>query len=129
MSEETPKDVCQSVNKQFYGTDGKLSDIQCELHANHTGDHQAKYERKVADYIHNEKGQIIKTEYHLEPATASWNDFAEQKVEEYKELPAIQMNALQRDLVMDVLQKNPNLKIEEAIERAKASEGWNLKLA
>jgi hypothetical protein len=122
--EVVKSDKCGHVNMQHYDEKGKVSPLACQRKSGHSGDHQATHKRRIPDYTYNEKGGVIKTEYHSEDAESSWGDAAGKKVEEVKEEAAIQMNALQRDMVMTILTRNPGMNVVDAIKQAKASEAW-----
>jgi len=117
--------ACGHVNKQHHGYDGKLEDLACELTKGHTGDHNAHYKRKVGTPVTNEKGIVTSTAYHEEESLGAWSDAAGVPSNQVKVGIADQMTLYQRDLVMQVLQKSPRMKIDDAIEKAKQSQEWN----
>lgn len=125
QKESKNKPVCGHVNKQHTGTDGKLQDLSCILPKEHSGDHKARHMRKVGEPVTNEKGQVLRTEYHEEEVDASWGDVAGKPVSEISEEATLQMSLLQKDLVMQILTREPALDAKQAIAKAKLSKEWN----
>lgn len=117
--------VCGHVNKQHTGADGKLQDLSCSLTKNHDGDHKARHMRKIGEPVSNEKGQTLRMEYHEKEVESSWGDAAGKPASEISEEPVLQMSLLQKDLVMQILTRNPAMDVKQAIAQAKLSKEWN----
>lgn len=125
MPQEEPEAlVCGHINKQFYGYDGVLEDLACVLPAGHPGDHQAPYQRKVGEKITDEKGRVTKVNYSSVDATCFWNDAAGVPAREVLVGTVTPLNLLQKDILMNVLSKRPELGMEEALRIAKESREW-----
>jgi len=129
---ETPKAVkkvelstCGHVNRHHFGTDGKPLELVCDLDPKHTGDHHAKYQKNVADPVMDEKGRVVKVTYHQEESDAYWGDAAGKPVAEILEGKQVQMSLLQKDMVMEILNRDPRMTIQEATNIAKAKPEWN----
>lgn len=123
--ESKRKPKCKHVNKQHVNEKGVLQDLVCTLPENHAGDHRARHLRRVGEPVTNEKGVILKMEYHEEEVEASWNDVAGKPASEISEEPVLQMSLLQKDLVMQILTRNPAMDVKQAIAQAKLSKEWN----
>lgn len=117
--------VCGHINKQHYGYDGKLEDLACALPGGHAGNHQAPYKRKVGTPVTNEKGMVVKMEYAEDETQSTWSDAAGVPAEQVHVGKAEQMTLYQRDLVLQIIQKNAKLTVEDAIAIASQSEEWN----
>ena len=117
--------TCDHVNKQHYNTKGRLEDLKCDLEEGHKGDHHAFYEKNVPDHETNDKGQVTKSRYTQETAEAWWGDLAGTPAKEITERPMPQLSQYQKDLLGDVLRKNPHLSAEQALAEAKNSPTWN----
>ena len=115
---------CGHVNRQHYGTDGKLLEIVCDLEPKHEGDHHARAMRNVPEPVTNEKGIVTSVKQRQEEVGTWWGDKAAALTRDVIANVAEQMSLLQKDLVMDILNKNPNLTVEQAIAQAKASNAW-----
>lgn len=126
QKESKNKPACGHVNKQYTGTDGKLQDLSCTLPKEHSGDHKARHMRKIGTPVTNEKGHTLRMEYHEEEVEASWSDAAGKPVSEISEEPVLQMSLLQKDLVMQILTRNPAMDVKQAIAQAKLSKEWNV---
>jgi hypothetical protein len=129
VTPELPPDVykvtpCNHVNKQHYNTDARLEDLACTLPKGHTGDHFAPYLRNVPDPITDLKGGVIQARYRQEEAEAWWSDAAGTPARDVKEGKIIQLSQFQKDIVAEILRKNPDMTAEAAIEQAKASPIW-----
>lgn len=129
---ETPKAVkevklstCGHINRHHFGPDGKPLELACDLDPKHTGDHHAKYQKNVAEQTMDEKGRVIKVTYHQEEADAYWGDAASKPVAEIVEGKQVQMNLLQKEMVMEILNRDPRMTAQEAINIAKAKPEWN----
>lgn len=121
---EPGRPVCGHVNKQFYGYAGVLEDLACTLAEGHPGDHQAPYERKVGEKITDEKGRVTKVTYSAVDAVCYWNDAAGVPAREVLVGTVTPLNLLQKDILMSVLSKRPELGMEEAMRIAKESREW-----
>lgn len=134
-SEAAPEDVvmgkegftvlCGHINKHFVNTDGRLKDLSCDLPKGHEGDHHAKAFKNVADNTYDLKGTVIRQEWRQEEVDACWGDAAGTPAKDIKEQPVVQLSQYQKDLVGEVLRKNPQLSVEDAIQQAKASPTWS----
>lgn len=135
VSAETPEAVkepkvqapetCGHINRHHYNAAGRLEELACTLLPKHTGDHSATYKKNVGDPVHDEKGRVIKVEYHEEEATAVWNDAAGKPAADIQEGEIAQMTLFQKDLVMQLLAKNPTLTVDQAVAQAKQMPEWN----
>lgn len=123
-TEETPAPVCGHINKHHYNTKGKKEEITCTLPKKHTGDHSAEYTRLVGTQISDEKGRVVRTDYHEEQAVAMWGDGAGVDAAQIYAGEVEQLSLLQKDLVMQVMAKAPNLSAAEALLVAKAQPEW-----
>lgn len=119
------KEVCGHINKHSYNTRGKLEDLSCTLEKGHDGDHSAPYKKNVGESVHDEKGRIVSVKYTPEESIAYWNDGAGVLAKEIKVGDVGQMNMFQKDIVMQILSKNPNTPVEQAIAEAKERPEWN----
>lgn len=117
--------TCGHVNKQHFNAEGKLEDLACTLDPRHPGDHQAPYKKNVADHLYDEKNRIVKITYHLEDAVSYWNDSAGKPADKVKSGEVAQMTGFQRDLVMQILSRNPRLNVDQALAQARQSPEWN----
>lgn len=129
---ETPEIVkeikhaaCGHITRHHYNAQGALEDLACVLPASHAGDHSAPYMKSVGEPVHDEKGRVVKTVYHEEQAVAYWNDSAGKPANRIREGEVGQMTLMQKDLVMQMLGKEPDLPIENAITKARALPQWN----
>lgn len=121
---EVKEPLCGHVNKQHYGTKGKLEDLACTLPAGHAGNHSSPYKRLVGTPVTDEKGRVIKQNYEEVDDVSWWSDAAGAPAEQVHIGSKDQMTLYQRDLVMQVIQKNPKLSVDQAIAQASASEEW-----
>lgn len=117
--------VCGHINKHYVNHKGMLEDLRCDLPDGHSGDHHAIGRRKVSDPITDNKGRVVEERYHEEEVDAYWGDAAGVPAKEISEKPLPQLTQFQKDILSDVLKKNPEMKIEEAIEKAKESPIWS----
>lgn len=125
VKESKGKPVCGHINKQHTGTDGKLEDLVCNLPEGHKGDHKAKHQRNIPDYEHDDKGKVKKVTYHQEEVETSWGDAAGTPASQIQEEVVPQMSLLQKDLVMQILSREPALDVKMAVAKAKMSKEWN----
>lgn len=116
---------CRHTNNHIYGTDGKLTSITCDLPKGHGGDHHAHYTKNVGEPVHDEKGRVKKVEYHEEEAETYWGDLAETPADQIQVGNTEQLSFLQKDLVLDILNRNPRLSINQATQQARALQQWN----
>ncbi len=119
-------DLCGHVNRHRFGTDGNLQELTCDLKPEHAGDHHAKCMVNVPDYTTNEKGIVTSVKYHQEERDGYWTDAAGTPVKDIKvgEVPAMNMN--QKDMVLDIMKKNPRLNVDQAITLARSTPEWNV---
>jgi hypothetical protein len=117
--------TCGHVNKQHYNTKGKLEDLACDLEPKHAGDHHAKYRKNVGEPVTDEKGRVVRVDYHEEEADAYWNDAAGKPAASIHGREVEQTSLLQKDLIMQVMKENPHLTVEQATAQAKALPQWN----
>jgi hypothetical protein len=116
--------TCGHVNKQHYNVKGRLEDLPCDLLAGHAGDHHAAYQRNVPNHIYNNKGGVEKAQWDQVEAEAFWGNDAGTPAGDIKEKEAKQFTSFQRDLVQEILRKNPDLSADEAYKQAKESPVW-----
>src|SRR3990167_7257259 len=116
--------LCGHVNKHYYGLNGKLEDLTCTLEGGHTGDHSALHRRKVGTPVTDEKGRVISTTYEEVETLGAWNDAAGTPAANIIALDREQMTLYQRDLVLQIVQKNPKISIEDAVKLASGKEEW-----
>jgi hypothetical protein len=116
--------TCGHVNKHHYNTKGKLEDLACTLPKDHEGAHSAKYVKLVGEPVNDEKGRVVKTDYHEVEAVAAWSDAAGVPANRIQAGEIEAMTLLQKDLVMQVMAKAPNLTVEQATATAKAQPEW-----
>jgi hypothetical protein len=119
---------CSHINRHYYNTDGKLEELACVLADGHEGDHSAPAKRNEGDRVEDEKGRLVKVNYRQVDTTAYWNDMASKPTIEIVEGVSEQMNMMQKDLVMEIMKKNQNITVGQAIRMAKRNEVWNLSL-
>lgn len=124
----TPQ-LCGHVNRHHFGPDGQPLELVCDLEPHKTGDHHARYQKNIADPVMDEKGRVIKVNYHLEEADAWWGDAAGKPVADILEGDQVQMTLHQKDMVMEILSKDPRMTAQEAVARAKAMSEWNVPTA
>ena len=117
--------TCGFVNKQHHGTKGKLEDLACTLPAGHDGVHSAPYKRLVATPVTDEKGRVIKNSYEEVEDISRWSDAAGVPSDQVFANTSDQMTLYQRDMVLQIIQKNPKTTVEQAIAQASQSEEWN----
>lgn len=123
-AEQVVASACGHVNKQHYGINGKLQDLACTLPAKHTGDHQALYKKNVGEPATDEKGRVVKTNYHEEDKVAFWGEAAGKPANPVTG-EVVQTSLLQKDLIMQIMKENARLTVEEATAQAKADARWN----
>jgi hypothetical protein len=116
--------TCGHVNKHHYNTKGKQEDLACALPESHSGDHSAPYTKLVGEPVTDEKGRVVRTSYTEAPAMSTWGNAAGQPASEIRAGEIEQMTLLQKDLVMQVMAKAPNLSVEQATAAAKAQPEW-----
>lgn len=119
------KEKCGHVNKQHYNTKSRLEDLVCDLEKDHKGDHHAFYQKNVPDHETDDKGRVTKSKYTQEEAEAYWGDMAGTPAKDISEVAMPQLSQFQKDLLGEVLKKNPNLTATEALAVAKSSPTWN----
>ena len=124
VSEPAGPVLCGHVNRQYYNEKGALADLACELLKGHPGNHKAKCLRNERDEITNEKGNVIKVNYHPEPAECEWSDAAGISAANTVVEQVDQLSALQKDLITQELLKNPNMTAAEALARLKGTKEW-----
>jgi hypothetical protein len=130
LSEGTPvivkveHQLCGHINRHHTDTSGKLTPLACTLEPGHTGDHSAAYTRNVPEYITDHKGIAIKVIQNPTEAVTYWRDEAGTPASEIVPEEVPQMTGYQRDLVMQILQRNPKMSTTEAIEKAKSMKEW-----
>jgi hypothetical protein len=123
---EPEPQVCGHVNRHSYGTDGKLQPLSCDLAPKHEGDHHARHIRNVKDEPETDaKGRVVKQTYHTEEAETWWKDAAGKPAHLIPEGEIGQMSLLQKDLVMQILNKNPKMPVADAVKQAKSNPAWN----
>lgn len=98
--------------------------MACDLPKGHTGDHHAIYLKNVPEYVTNEKGTPIKVNYHEEEAETYWGELAGTPANEIKSGEITQLTGYQKDLLMEVMKKNPLLSAEQALAVAKLEKNW-----
>lgn len=125
-AEEPKVMVCGHVNRQHYNSKGRLSEILCDLPPKHTGDHHAKYMKNVGEPVNDEKGRVTRVTYHEEEADTYWNDAAAKPVGDVVVGTVEALNLNQKDMIMAVLNNDPTLSTEAALNIAKAKAEWNL---
>lgn len=129
---ETPKEevivpkVCGHINKHYINPNGDLTDLACTLKPGHGGDHSAPCEKNVGSPVTNEKGITVKTAWVVEPSVAYWNDAASKPAVDIESEVVIDMTAYQKDLVMDMLKRNPTMDVDMAIAKAKMQDNWKI---
>lgn len=116
---------CGHVNRQAYGTNGKLQELVCDLEPKHKGDHHARAIRNVPEPVTDQKGITTSVKQREEEADAWWGDAAGKLTRDIIADVPEQMSLFQKDLVMGILNKNPNLTVEQALSQAKASPAWS----
>ena len=122
--EEVTHDTCGHINKQHYGTKGKLEDLACTLPVGHSGNHSAPYKRLVGTPVTDEKGRVIKNTYEEVDDVGQWGDMAGTPAEQVFVGEKDQMTLYQRDMVLQIVKNNPKITIEQAIAQASQSEEW-----
>lgn len=120
-----PKEaVCGHVNHQHYGLNGQLELLACDLQKQHVGDHHARYQKNTGERVEDEKGRLVKVEYHPEEADAYWNDAAGKPASNNLN-ETLQTNLWQKDLIMRILKEHKDMSAEDAYKLAKADPSWN----
>lgn len=115
---------CGHINRHHTNEKGQLAPLACTRPRGHSGDHFATYTRLFPDPITNEKGITIKMNYTQGEAGTYWRDDAATPASEIKPDEAPQMTQYQRDLVMQLLQRNPSWNAQKAIAEAKMMKEW-----
>lgn len=123
--EETFAAACGHVNKQHYGTDGRLQDLICNLPKGHDGDHRALYAMKIGEPVNDEKGRVIRTNYREEERYGYWNDSAGKTAAPADGVEMEQTSLWQKDLIMRIMAKDPDMTVEKATQKAKQDPAWN----
>ena len=126
-TEEAPEaevEACGHINRHHTDTSGKLAPLACTLPKGHTGDHYATYIRNVPEYITNERGVAVKVIQNQTEGETYWQDIAGTPASEITPEEVPQMTGYQRDLVMQILQRNPKMSATEAIAKAKLTKEW-----
>jgi hypothetical protein len=116
---------CGHINKHYHNPQGLLEDLACTLLAGHAGDHSAPCMKNVPEPTLNEKGQVVKTNYHAEPTVGYWSDAAGTPADQIQAGTIERMSLLQKDLVLQILTKDPGLSVPEAMQKARALPQWN----
>lgn len=123
---EVKKSLCNHENKHAFNEEGKLAPLFCDLPNGHQGDHHAKFTQRlqvVDEY--DEKGRVRKSHFEDNEQDAHWNDAAGIPAAEIEENNIEQLTDYQRDLIMEVMRKNPSLNARQAKAAAKESELWD----
>lgn len=118
--------LCGHVNRQHYNTQGRLSELTCDLPPKHLGDHHARYMKNIGEPVTDEKGRVLKVSYHEEEAETWWNDVAGKPVADVAIGAVETLNLNQKDMIMSFMNRNPNLSAAEALKMAKSQAEWNL---
>lgn len=125
VKEATNENLCGHVNKQYYNTAGRLEDLSCTLPDGHSGDHSAESKINVPDHIHDEGGRVVKSRYTQEERTAYWSDSAGTPAAQITEKQLPQLTEFQKDLLSEVLRKNPSMEVSAAVEMARSNPLWS----
>lgn len=115
---------CGHINKHFYNSENRLTDLPCDLPDGHNGDHHARHVRLVPDHLVNEKGQVVQARYRTEEADAYWGDAAGIPAKDIHAVELPQLSEFQKDLVANLLRNHPELKAEDAVAEARKSPTW-----
>jgi hypothetical protein len=121
--------TCGHVNKQHYNTKGKLEDLACDLEPKHAGDHHAKYQKNVPEPVTDEKGRVTNVNYHEEEADAYWTNAAGKPAKDISEGTVPQLSLMQKDLLAQLMARNPDMTVEVALEKVKTDPRWNASTA
>lgn len=124
MPKKEKEEICGHVNKHYINTKGRLEDLTCDLPKGHAGDHHAVCVRKIPDPLTDNKGRVIEERYREEEADAYWGDVAGTPAKDITEKPMPQLSQFQKDLLAEVLKKNPTMSIESALQQAQESPLW-----
>lgn len=116
--------TCGHINKHYFNTQGKLEDLACDLPKGHTGDHHAIALRNMPEYTHDHKGIPIKVVYTETETETYWGDMAGTPAKEITAGEVSQLTAYQRDILMELMKKNPALSAEQALAAAKLEKNW-----
>lgn len=117
-------ELCGHISKHHYNSKGRLEDISCDFVKGHTGDHHAKYMKKVDAPETDVRGIVIEHHYHEEEADAYWGDAAGVPANEIKEGKTLQLTNFQKDILADIMNSDNSLSVEDALAKAKASPKW-----
>ena len=124
MGEEGFTVKCGHINKQHYNVQGRLEDLACTLPKGHSGDHYARHLRKTPNHVYNEKGIVIQARYDEVEAETFWGDVAGTPASDIKEKEMKQLTGFQKDLLMTVMSKNPDMTVEDAIKQVRETPAW-----
>jgi hypothetical protein len=123
-SAEETKEVCGHINKHYVNPKGRLEDLPCDLEKGHAGDHHAFCVHLVSDPLTNPKGQVIEERYREEQAEAWWSEAAGVPAKDITEAPMPQLSQYQKDILADILKRNPTMSVEVALKQAQESPLW-----
>lgn len=116
--------VCGHINKQHYSSKGRLEDVSCDRVKGHSGDHHAKYMKKVDAPETDVRGIVIEHHYHDEEADTYWGDAAGVPANEIKEGKILRLSNFQKDILADIMNHDNSLTVEEALKQAQTSPKW-----